>query len=160
MIIDNGALRRHYWRNASLALDQFDSVDQFLRQAIAAKDGKREAISKSISPGLQDHGTVGIPPKLAASIEAMLQKHGDETYRQIALFCLGKWFELHIGMFEELIGEEPSMACSCLMDATRIADSLHLLSEINSIGGDGGWKPMLEETLSQHILEEIEEECW
>jgi len=160
MIIDNGALRRHYWRNASLALDQFDSVDQFLRQAIAAKDGKREAISKSISPGLQDHGTVGIPPKLAASIEAMLQKHGDETYRQIALFCLGKWFELHIGMFEELIGEEPSMACSCLMDATRIADSLHLLSEINSIGGDGGWKPMLEETLSQHILEELEEECW
>jgi hypothetical protein len=159
MIIDNGALRRHYWRNASLALDQFDSVDQFLRQAIAAKDGKREAISKSISPGLQDHGTVGIPPKLAASIEAMLQKHGDETYRQIALFCLGKWFELHIGMFEELIGEEPSMACSCLMDATRIADSLHLLSEINSIGGDGGWKPMLEETLSQHILEELEEEC-
>lgn len=160
MIIDNGALRRHYWRNASLALDQFNSVDQFLRQAIAAKDGKREAISKSISPGLQDHGTVGIPPKLAASIEAMLQKHGDETYRQIALFCLGKWFELHIGMFEELIGEEPSMACSCLMDATRIADSLHLLSEINSIGGDGGWKPMLEETLSQHILEELEEECW
>jgi len=97
---------------------------------------------------------------LAASIEAMLQKHGDETYRQIALFCLGKWFELHIGMFEELIGEEPSMACSCLMDATRIADTLHLLSEINSIGGDGGWKPMLEETLSQHILEELEEECW
>lgn len=139
-------------------MNQFDSVDQFLRQAIAAKEGKREAIGKAISPGLQDHGTVGIPPKLAASIETMLQKYGDETYRQIALFALGKWFELHIGMFEELIGEEPSMACSCLMDATRIADALHLLSEINSIGGDGGWKPMLEKTLSQHILEELEEE--
>jgi hypothetical protein len=141
-------------------LNQFDSVDQFLRQAVAAKDGKRQAIASSISPSLQDHGTVGIPPKLAATIEAMLQKHGDETYRQIALFCLGKWFELHIGMFEELIGEEPSMACSCLMDATRVADALHLLSEINSIGGDGGWKPMLEKTLSQHILEELEEESW
>ena len=66
-------------------MDQFDSVDQFLRQAVAAKDGKRQAIASSISPGLQDHGTVGIPPKLAATIEAMLQKHGDETYRQIAV---------------------------------------------------------------------------
>lgn len=145
---------------SSLPLDQFSTVEDFLKQAVAAKDGKREAIGQAISPGLQDHGTVGIPPKLAATIETMLQKYGDESYRQIALFCLGKWFELHIGMFEELIGEEPSMACSCLMDATRIADSLHLLLEINSIGGDGGWKPMLEQTLSQHILEELEEESW
>lgn len=141
-------------------MDQLSTVEDFLRQAVAAKNGKREEIGKAISPGLQDHGTVGIPPKLAKTIEAMLQRHGDESYRQIALFCLGKWFELHIGMFEELIGEEPSMACSCLMDATRIADSLHLLSEINSIGGDGGWKHMLEQTLSQHILEELEEESW
>ena len=145
---------------SSLPLDQFSTVEDFLKQAVAAKNGKREAIGQAISPGLQDHGTVGIPPKLAATIEAMLQKYGDESYRQIALFCLGKWFELHIGMFEELIGEEPSMACSCLMDATRIADSLHLLGEINSIGGDGGWKPMLEQTLSQHILEQLEEESW
>ena len=136
-------------------MDAFDSVDQFLRQAVAAKDGKRHAIGASLSPHLQDHGTVGVPPKLAGTIETMLQKHGDEAYRQIALFCLGKWFETNIGMFEELIGEEPSMGCSCLMDATRIADALHLLSEINSIGGDGGWRIMLEETLSQHILEEL-----
>ena len=141
-------------------MDAFDSVDQFLRQAVAAKDGKRHAISASLSPHLESHGTVGVPPRLASTIETMLQKHGDEAYRQIALFCLGKWFETHIGMFEELISEEPSMACSCLMDATRIADSLHLLTEINSIGGDGGWRTMLEETLSQHILEELEEDRW
>lgn len=103
---------------------------------------------------------VGIPPRLANTLESMLQSYGDEAYRQVALFCLGKWFEMHIGMFEELIGEEPSMGCSCLMDATRIADSLHLLSEINSIGGDKGWRDMLSETLSQHILEELEEERW
>jgi len=143
-----------------LPLEDFSSVDDFLRQATAAKDGKRQAISASISPGLQDQGLVGIPPELASTIEEMLQSYGDETYRQVALFCLGKWFELHIGMFEELIGEEPSMACSCLMDATRVADSLHLLSEINSIGGDKGWRTMLEQTLSQHILEELEEEQW
>lgn len=141
-------------------LEDFSTVNDFLQRAVAAKDGKRQAISASISPGLQDHGTVGLSPALAKTIEELLQSHGDEAYRQVALFCLGKWFELHIGMFEELIGEEPSMACSCLMDATRIADSLHLLSEINSIGGDGGWRTMLEETLSQHILEELEEERW
>ena len=141
-------------------LEDFFSVDQFIRQAVAAKDGKRQAISDSISPGLQDHGLVGIPPKLAKSLETMLERYGDEAYRQVALFCLGKWFELHHGMFQELIGEEPSMACSCLMDATRIADALHLLSEINSIGGDKGWRDMLSQTLSQHILEELEEENW
>lgn len=98
---------------------------------------------------------------LASSIETMLRDYGDETYRQIALFTLGKWFELHMGMFEELAAtEEVGMACSCLMDGTRIADALHLLSEINSIGGDQGWKTMLSETLSQHILEELEEERW
>ena len=139
-------------------MDQFASVDDFLRQAVAAKSGKREAIGASIAPHLQDTGTVGIPPELAKTIELMLQRYGDETYRQLALFCLGKWFELHIGMFEELIGEEPSMGCSCLMDSTRIADALHLLSEINSIGGDRDWRIMLEKTLSQHILEELEEE--
>lgn len=144
----------------SFPLEEFSSVNDFLRQAVAAKESKRQAISDSIAPDLQDHGMVGIPPALATTLESMLQRHGDEAYRQVALFCLGKWFELHIGMFEELIGEEPSIACSCLMDATRIADSLHLLSEINSIGGDQGWKTMLSETLSQHILEELEEERW
>lgn len=141
-------------------MEDFSSVNDFLRQAVAAKEGKRQAISDSIAPSIQDHGLVGIPPKLASSLESMLERYGDEAYRQVALFCLGKWFELHHGMFEELIGEEPGMACSCLMDATRIADALHLLSEINSIGGDGGWRNMLSQTLSQHILEELEEESW
>ncbi len=144
-----------------LSLDDFSTVNDFLRQAAAAKDGKRQAIGASIAPHLQDQGTVGIPPKMASTLQEMLQDYGDETYRQVALFTLGKWFELHIGMFEELAAtEEVSMACSCLMDATRIADALHLLSEVNSIGGDRGWKNMLEETLSQHILEELEEENW
>jgi len=143
------------------SLDDFSTVNDFLRQAAAAKDGKRQAIGATIAPHLQDQGTVGIPPQLAKTLQEMLEEHGDETYRQLALFSLGKWFELHIGMFEELAAtEEVSMACSCLMDATRIADALHLLSEINSIGGDKGWKTMLEETLSQHILEELEEENW
>lgn len=144
-----------------LSLDDFSTVNDFLRQTAAAKDGKRQAIGATIAPHLEEQGTVGIPPLLAQDIEAMLRDYGDETYRQIALFTLGKWFELHMGMFEELAAtEEVSMACSCLMDGTRIADALHLLSEINSIGGDNGWKKMLSETLSQHILEELEEERW
>lgn len=144
-----------------VSLDDFSTVNDFLRQAAAAKDDKRQAIGATIAPHLQEQGTVGIPPKMAKKLQDMLEEHGDETYRQVALFTLGKWFELHIGMFEELAAtEEVSMACSCLMDATRIADALHLLSEVNSIGGDRGWKTMLEETLSQHILEELEEESW
>lgn len=141
-------------------MEEFSSVNDFLRQALAAKSGKRQAINASISSDLEDRGLVGIPPQLAKTLEDMLHCYGDEAYRQVALFCLGKWFEMHIGMFEELIGEDPSPACSCLMDATRVADALHLLHEINSIGGDKGWRTMLSDTLSQHILEELEEERW
>jgi len=137
----------------------FSTVDDFLKRACEAKQGKRQAISAAIGPHLDEHGTVGVPPELAQTIEKMLERHGDETYRQIALFALGKWFELHMGMFTELAElDEPSMACSCLMDATRISDALHLLGDLRSIGGDESWRTMLSETLSLFILEELEEQ--
>lgn len=144
-----------------LLLDQFSSfstVDEFLRAASAAKAERLQAVSDSISPHLDDHGTVGLPPALAQTIEGLLEQHGDEVYRQVALFALGKWFELHVGMSEEhFANDNPEFGASAIMDATRISDALHLLAELRSFGGSQSWKEMLNETLSQFILENIEE---
>lgn len=136
----------------------FSTAEAFLREAAAAKQGKREAISASIAPHLADHGTVGVPPKLHQAIEALLESYGDEAYRQTALYCLGKWFEAHTDAAGDLFatGQMPE-AVACMMDATRISDSLHLVCEVGSLGGDDDWKIMLEEELSQAILETIEE---
>jgi hypothetical protein len=137
----------------------FSTAEAFLREAAAAKQSKRDAIAASIAPHLSDHGTVGIPPKLHKSIEKLLETYGDETYRQVALFALAKWFEAHTEAAEDLfnMGQMPE-AVACMMDATRISDSLHLVCEVGSLGGDQDWKIMLEEELSQAILEHIEEE--
>jgi len=136
----------------------FSTAEAFLREAAAAKQNKREAISASIAPHLSDHGTVGVPPKLHKAIESYIGNYGDETYRQVALFCLGKWFEAHTEAAEDLFatGQMPE-AVACMMDATRISDSLHLVCEVGSLGGDDSWKAMLEQELSQAILETIEE---
>ena len=138
----------------------FSTAEAFLREAAAAKQGKRDAISASIHPHISDHGTVGIPPELHQAIDGFLCTYGDETYRQVALFCLGKWFETHTEAAEDLFatGQMPE-AVACMMDATRISDSLHLICEVGSLGGDQDWKIMLEKELSQAILEHIEEDC-
>lgn len=136
----------------------FSTVNEFLQQAAAAKAGKRDAISSYIEPHLQDPGTVGVPPSLAELFRGYVAKYGDEAYRQIALFSLGKWFETHIETSDDLfaLGQLPE-ACACLMDATRISDSLHLVSEVGSLGGSEDWKAMLESEISQAILEHLEE---
>ena len=142
-------------------LDQFSdfaTVGDFLRAASSAKAERLQAVSNSISPHLDDDGTVGVPPLLMQTIEEHLERYGDETYRQLALFALGKWFELHIGMSEEhFANDDLAHGASSIMDATRISDALHLLAEIKSFGGSQSWKQMLNETLSQFILENIEE---
>ncbi len=137
----------------------FSTAEAFLREAAAAKQNKRDAISASIAPHLADHGTVGIPPQLHQGIDKLLERYGDEAYRQVALYCLGKWFEAHTEAAEDLFatGQMPE-AVACMMDATRISDSLHLVCEVGSLGGDQDWKIMLEEELSQVILEHIEED--
>jgi hypothetical protein len=136
----------------------FSTVNDFLRQAADAKAGKKEAIASSISPHLQDPGTVGVPPSFGKKINRLVSDYGDEAYRQIALFALGKWFETHTEAAEDFFGTgQLPEACACLMDATRISDSLHLICEVGSLGGSEEWKEMLEKEISQAILEDLEE---
>lgn len=124
-----------------------------------AKHGKRMAIAASVNDHLSDPGTVGMPPSIAKIYEDLVETYGDEAYRQMALFSLGKWFEHHIFIIDELFQKDNTEgACSALMDATRISDALHLLCELGSFSGDDQWKEMLNSEISQAILEKIEEE--
>lgn len=124
-----------------------------------AKQGKRLAISTTVSEHLEDPSTVGLPPAMVETVKALVEQFGDETYRQLALFSLGKWFEHHIYAIDQLFQKDnKEAACSALMDATRISDALHLLCELGSFSGDEEWKEMLNVEISQVILETIEEE--
>jgi len=126
-----------------------------------AKHGKRLAISASIEDHLNDSGTVGLPPAIAEIVKELVASYGDEAYRQLALFSLGKWFEHHIHTIDQLFQDDHTEgACSALMDATRISDALHLLCELGSFSGDDAWKQMLNDEISQAILEAIEEDSY
>ena len=73
----------------------FSSVDDFLRKAASAKDEKRIAIDDSLAPLMDDPSIVGVPVELLDAIEHLLSAYGDEAFRQIALFCLGRWLSVH-----------------------------------------------------------------
>lgn len=124
-----------------------------------AKHGKRLAIAASVNDHLSDPGTVGLPPAIAKIVENLVEEFGDEAYRQLALFSLGKWFEHHIRAIDDLFqSDQVEGGCSALMDATRISDALHLLCELGSFSGDEEWKEMLNSEISQAILEKMEED--
>lgn len=139
-------------------MDEFSTVDDFLRQAAEAKSGKRFAIASNVEAQLSEHGAVAVYPKLGELIEALVVKYGDEVYRQLALYCLGKWFEHHVLRVDDsFVQEDLAGGCTNLMDATRISDAMHLLAEVHSFSGDDEWKTMVGEKISQAILEELEE---
>lgn len=139
-------------------MEDFSTVDDFLRQTAQAKSGKRFAIASNVEACISDHGTVGVAPAMGKLIEGLVELYGDEAYRQIALYCLGKWFEHHvISIDNSFVQEDLAGGCSNLMDATRISDAIHLLDEVHSFSGDDDWKTMIGEKISQAILEEIEE---
>jgi len=143
---------------SSSEFSAFSTAEAFLREAAAAKQSKRDAISDAIAPHLHDSGTVGVPPALHRTIQELVERYGDAVYRELALYAMGKWFELHCEAAEDLFqtGSFPE-GCACLMDSVRISDGMHLVCEVGSLGGDDSWKAMLEQELSQAILETIEE---
>ena len=139
-------------------MEDFSTVNEFLRQAAQAKSGRRLAISSNVEAGLSEPGAVAVYPELGELIDALFIEYGDEVYRQLALYLLGKWFEFHVGKTDEsFMQEDLAGGCSNLMDSTRISDAMHLLSEVSSFSGDDEWKTMVGEKISQAILEEIEE---
>lgn len=126
----------------------FSSVEDFLRKAKDAKAKQRPEVEERIRDYLDDPHMIGVPPAVADDIMKLMEQYGDEALRQIGLYCLGKWFAVHVGVTEDLVkNEQIPAAMSSSMDASRIGSAIALLETIGSFGGDDGWKAMLHESL-------------
>lgn len=132
----------------------FNSVDDFLRKASEAKSEQRAEANAWAQDFLNDPQTIGVPVEMANAIGTLLEKHGDEPLRQIALFCLGKWYGIHSGVISEMVAmEDHASSIAGAMDAARISSAIQLLEGIGSFGGDESWRDMLRES----IISEVDE---
>lgn len=137
----------------------FQSVGDFLRQAASAKQDHRKVIDENLAPLLEDPATVGIPPSLSDAIEQLFEQYGDETYRQIGMFCLGQWHSVHSGALQEHINNDAtSEALLTMNDLSKLSSVLQMLEQIGSFGGDEAWRKMLRQIVGQAVLENIEEQ--
>jgi hypothetical protein len=132
----------------------FNSVDDFLRKASEAKSEQRAEANAWAQDFLNDPHTIGVPVEMADTIGALLEKHGDEPLRQIALFCLGKWYGIHTGVIQEMIVmEDTAASIAGAMDAARISGAIQLLESVGSFGGDDSWREMLKESIVSEVDE-------
>lgn len=126
----------------------FSSVEDFLKKAKDAKVKQRPEVEQRVRDYLDDPHLIGVAPEMADLINSLMERYGDESLRQIGLFCLGKWFAVHGGVIEELTqNEQMPAAFAATMDATRISDAIALLETVGSFGGDSDWKQMLYQSL-------------
>ena len=103
---------------------------------------------------VNDPAMVGVPVELADTIGTLLEAYGDEALRQIALFALGKWYGVHVGVVQEMVSTEDfGSAIAASMDAARINTSIQTLETVGSFGGDDDWRKMLGETIVSEVDE-------
>lgn len=137
---------------------EFSSVDDFLRKTASAKRDKRSVIDDELAPFIEDPATIGVPPTLVDALEKLLHLYGDETFRQVALFCVGKWHRTHCEILQQHITNAGmSEALLTMGDISKLSTTLQLLEQVGSFGGDDSWRKMLREMVGQAVLENIEE---
>lgn len=136
----------------------FSSVDDFLRQAKSVKEETIASIGENLTPYFDDAGLVGIPPVLADSIATLVNQHGDETYRQIILFCMNQWHNYHAHILRKQINNDCIQEGLAIMDdLSRLTTVLQLLQQTGSFSGDEQWLKMIKATVTSAMLEKLEE---
>lgn len=136
----------------------FSSVDDFLRKAASAKDEKRIAIDDSLAPLMDDPSIVGVPVELLDAIEHLLSAYGDEAFRQIALFCLGRWLSVHADRVNDQTKTESwPEALHTMSDIGRLSSAMQTIEQIASFTGDEQWRKMLRSIIGQSVIEKLEE---
>ena len=137
----------------------FSSVNDFLQKASSVKNQERQLIDEELDPFLSDPATVGITPELSEAIEELKEKYGDEAYKQIGIFCIGKWHELHEEILQQHVQLETMDAALLTMnDITLITMAIQTLERVGSFGGDDDWRKMLKNIVGQSVLEKLEED--
>lgn len=157
-LLDNGSIVRNTGTVTSLSMD-FSSVGDFLRKAATAKEDKRAAIDERLSPLLEDPSTIGIPPEVSDMLESLTERYGDETYRQVALFCLGKWHNIHTDHLQQhVLNGGVNESLITMSDVSKLSTIIMLLDQVASFGGDEQWRTMIKELVGQKLLEHLEEQ--
>jgi hypothetical protein len=137
----------------------FSSVSKFLKTAKASQAADRKLIEEEVDPLLDDPSTVGIPHEMLDMLKGLEEKHGDETFKQVALFCLGQWIQIHQDILSQhLQHENIHEAMVTVADLTTLAHSVQRAQAVGSFSGDESWRKMLKEIVSQDILESMEEQ--
>ena len=136
----------------------FSSVGDFLRKAASAKQDRRQAIDENLAPFLEDPAVAGVPPSLATTFKDLFEQYGDEVYRQIAIFCIGKWHTIHTEILQEHVDNNSvPEALLTMSDLSRLCSALQILEQVGSFSGDEEWRTMLKKLVGQAVLEGIEE---
>jgi hypothetical protein len=136
---------------------EFSTVSDFLKKASSSKDEERELIANEVDPLIHDPSTVGIPHEMLDLLNGLREKHGDETLKQVALFCLGSWLETHQEILAQHLSHDSiTEAMVMIADITNLATATRLIHETGSFGGDESWRKILKEIVSQDVLEEME----
>jgi len=103
---------------------------------------------------VNDPSMVGIPVEMAEEINGLVEKYGDEPLRQIALFTLGRWYGVHVGVVQEMVATEDfGSAIAASMDAAKVNTAIQTLEGVGSFGGDDDWRRMLGETIVSEVDE-------
>jgi len=136
----------------------FSSVDDFLRQAKSVKEETIASLDDSLTSYLNDTGMFAVPPVFADSIDALVKQYGDETYRQIILFCMNKWHHYHAHILRKQINNDCIQeGLSIMDDLSRLTTVLQLLQQTGSFSGDEQWLKMIKTTVTHAMLEKLEE---
>ena len=136
----------------------FSSVDDFLRQAKSVKEETIASIDENLTPYFDDAGLVGVPPIFANSIAALVNQYGDETYRQIILFCMNQWHNYHAHILRKQINNDCIQEGLAIMDdLSRLTTVSQLLQQTGSFSGDEEWLKMIKATVTSAMLEKLEE---
>jgi uncharacterized protein YjeT (DUF2065 family) len=137
---------------------EFGSVDDFLRKATNAKKVERDVIDEELSDMLDDPAVIGIPPELAKTLEGMLEKYGDESLRQVGMFCLGKWMHVHNQTIQShVVTESWPEALLTMNDVSKLSTALRIVEEVGSFGGSEQWTKMLKALVGQAVMESCED---
>lgn len=138
---------------------EFNSVNDFLESARKAKDQQRFRISERLEEFLEDKGSYAVPEDLHDLIQNYKTEYGDEILKQTAMYCLGKWFELHQEILDCHIEndavQESVVTCA---DMASLGHAQRMIIEVESFGGDEEYRAFIRTHLSQAMLERLEED--
>lgn len=110
-----------------------------------------------VSEQFEDPRLIAVPPDFAGIVEEYIERYGDEALRQIALFCMGKWFAIHTAYADELAkNENPlSTVVATTVDATHISQAINMLEDVGSFSGTDEWNAMIKELAIGVVNDEL-----